>query len=314
MRLPVPARSLSSALLAAVLATGFASSCATTYDEKLGTKLEKQATAEETDKATALVAEGDALWKERGDAEKLKAGLAKWEEAVKLAPSADLTAKLARGHYLLGDGHYAVADRAEERDAEYEAGLNWANEALKLSAPEYAAAKAAGQKHADAIKLAPKEAVPAMYWYASNLGKWAASKGFATRLKYKDDLKATMDQVKALDEGFFYAAVWRYLGGYEAATAGIAGGSLDKSKENFEKSIALAPNYLGTRVLFADYLCPKLQKDADGDGQPDGKVLFKKLLDEVLAADPAADAEIEPENRIEQAKAKKLLARIDELF
>ena len=108
--------------------------------------------------------------------------------------------------------------------------------------------------------------------------------------------------------------MWRYFGGYEAATAGIAGGSLDKSKENFEKSIALAPNYLGTKVLFADFLCPKLQKDADGDGEPDGKVLFKKLLDEVIAADAAVDPEIEPENRMEQAKAKKLLARIDELF
>jgi hypothetical protein len=34
----------------------------------------------------------------------------------------------------------------------------------------------------------------------------------------------------------------------------------------------------------------------------------------VIAADPAADPEIEPENRLEQQKAKKLLARIDELF
>jgi hypothetical protein len=296
------------------LATGFATSCATTYDEKLGTKLEKTASAEETDKATALVAEGDALWKERLDAEKLKAGLAKWEEAISLAPSAELAVKLGRGHYLLGDSHYALADSNDARDAEYETGLRWATEGLKLVAPEFAAAKAAGKPHAEAIKLAPKEAVPAMYWYASNLGKWAASKGFATRLKYKDDLKATMDQVKALDESFFYAASWRYFGGFQAATAGIAGGSLDLSKEYFEKSIALAPNYLGTRVLYADFLCPKLQKDTDGDGEPDGKKKFKELLEGVIAADPAADPEIEPENRLEQQKAKKLLANIDELF
>ncbi|MBM4280363.1 MAG: hypothetical protein FJ137_06240 [Deltaproteobacteria bacterium] len=300
--------------LATFLSVGFASSCATTYDEKLGTKLEKTATAEETDKAGALVAEGDALWKERGDVEKLKACLAKWEESIALSPSAEVASKLARGHYLLGDGFYALADQAEARDAEYEIGLRWATEAMKLQAPEYAAAKAAGKSHAEAIKLAPKEAVPAMYWYASNLGKWAASKGFATRLKYKDDLKATMEQVKALDESFFYAAAWRYFGGFQAATAGIAGGSLDLSKEYFEKSIALAPNYLGTRVLYADYLCPKLQQDADGDGQPDGKKKFKELLDGVIAADPTVDLEIEPENRLEQAKAKKLLAKIDELF
>lgn len=300
---------LSVAAAAAALA-----SCATTYDEKLSTKLEKNSTADEQGQASALSTEGDVLWGERGDESKLKQGLAKWEAAVALAPSTDLLTKLARGHFLLGDGHYALADNVEARDAEYQIGLDWANEALKLAAPEYAAAKAGGVKHPEAIKMAGKDAMAPMYWYSANLGKWAASKGFTTRLKYKDDLKATMDQVKALDEMFFYAAAWRYFGGYEAATAGIAGGSLEKSKENFEKAISLAPNYLGTKVLFADFLCPKLQKDADGDGTPDGKVLFQKLLDEVIAADPAIDPAIEPENRIEQKKATKLLAKIDELF
>ncbi len=288
--------------------------CATTYDEKLGTKLEKSASAEEQDKATALVAAADALWAERGDEAKLKSALAKWEEAVKLAPSTELLTKLARGHFLLGDGHYALVDNVEARDAEYQLGLDWANEALKVAAPEYAAAKASGSKHVDAIKLAGKDAVAPMYWYAANLGKWAASKGFATRLKYKDDLKGTMDHVKSLDENFFYAAPWRYFGGYEAATAGIAGGSLDKSKDNFEKAIQMAPNYFGNKVLYADFLCPKLQKDEDGDGTADGKQLFEKLLKSVIEADPTVDPAIEPENRLEQKKAKKLLAKVDELF
>ncbi len=295
----------------------FTGACATTYDEKLGSKLEKSASAEESEKSVALVADGDALWKERFDEGKLKQALARWEEAVKLAPSAELATRLARGHYLLGDGHYALADNVEARDSEYQLGLDWANEALKLAAPEYAAAKAAGKKHPEAIKLAGTEAIAPMYWYSANLGKWAASKGFATRLKYKDDLKATMDQVQGLeskDAPFFYGATARYFGGYEAATAGIAGGSLDKSKENFERAIQIAPQYLGTKVLFADFLCPKLQKDTDGDGVADGKKLFQTLLNDVIAADPAADPEIEPENRLEQQKAKKLLAKLDELF
>jgi len=300
-------------LLAALL---LATACATTYDEKLTTRLDKTASAEEAEKAAALVAEGDALWNERLDEAKLKACLAKWEEAVKLAPSAELATKLGRGHYLLADGHYALADNVEARDSGYQVGLDWSTEALKISAPEYAAAKAGGAKHPEAIKLAGKDSVAAMYWYAANLGKWAASKGFATRLKYKDDLKSTMDQVRALegDPLFFHAATWRYFGGYEAATAGIAGGSLEKSKENFEKAIALAPNYLGNKVLYADFLCIKLQKDEDGDGTPDGKKIFVRLLGEVLAADPTADPSIEPENRLEQLKAKKLLAKVDELF
>jgi hypothetical protein len=143
-----------------------------------------------------------------------------------------------------------------------------------------------------------------MYWYATNLGKWAASKGFATRLRYKDDIKATMDHVKSLDEMYFYAAPWRYFGSFEAVTAGIAGGSLEKSETNFKKAIELAPNYFGAKVLWAEYLCTKKQD----------KATFKQLLDEVIAADAKVDPAIAPENTIEQLKARKLLAEIDEKF
>jgi hypothetical protein len=285
-------------------------SCATTYDEKLGSTLTtKTATATEAEQAAALLTEGDALWAERGTEAKLQEALAKWEAAIKLAPSAELATKLARGHYLLGDTHYALADKTDARDAEYQLGLDWANEALKIVAPEYAAAKAAGKPHIEAIKLAPKEAVPAMYWFATNLGKWAAGKGLVTRLKYKDDLFATMTHVKALDDQFFYAAPWRYFGSYEAVASGIAGGDLNKSRENFDKAIALAPNYLGSRVLYAELYCTKMVKD-----EVEGKAKFKRLLDEVIAADPAAEPEITAENGLEQQKAKKLLARIDDLF
>jgi len=297
----------------AVLGT-LAGGCATTHEANWNEKPAAAATPEAAGAATGALSEGDELWKQRGDKAQLAAALAKWEAAASAAPSAELAAKLARGHYLMGDGFMALEDDAAGRDAEYQKGLDWATLALKLAAPDFATAMAGGQKHAEAIKLAPKESVPTMYWYAANLGKWAASKGFATRLKYKDDLKATMEHVRSLEPEFFYAATWRYFGGYEAATAGIAGGSLDKSKENFEKVIQLAPNYFGTKVLYADYLCTKLQKDTDGDGVPDGKKKFKELLESVIAADPNVDPEISAENTIEQAKAKKLLAQIDQLF
>ena len=285
--------------------------CATTHEAHWADKpAAAPATADAADKAKALVDDGDKLWAERGDQQKLIAAIAKWEEAAKLAASADVASKLSHAHYLLGDGYYAVADDVANRDAEYQKGLDWATQALKLAAPEFAAAVAGGKKFSEAIQLAPKDAVPAMYWYASNMGKWATSQGFATVLKYKDDIKATMDHVKALDEQYFYAGPWRYFGAYEARTAGIAGGDLGRSKEDFTKAVTLAPHYLGTKVLWAEFLCVKHQKADD----PDGKAQFKKLLDEVIAADANADPAIAAENTIEQKKAKKLLAKIDELF
>jgi len=282
----------------ALAATG----CATTYNAKWEEKPTTTATAD--DATAALVSEGDAAWASRGDKAKLVEAISKWEAAFAKAPSAELATKLSRGHYLLGDGFHALDNALEQRDAEYQQGLDWATKALKLAAPDFAKAMAEGKKHAESITLAGKDAVPAMYWYATNLGKWAASKGFATRLRYKDDIKATMDHVKSLDEGFFYAAPWRYFGSFEAVTAGLAGGSLEKSEENYKKAVELAPNYLGSKVLWAEYLCTK----------KNDRATFEKLLKEVLAADPTVDPAIEPENRIEQKKAQKLLAEIDEKF
>ena len=279
-----------------------ASGCATTYEAKWE---EKPVTAAaEGDAASTAAAEGDAAWAMRGEKAKVEEANMKWEAAFTAAPTAELAAKLSRGHYLLGDGFYALENNAEARDAEYQKGLDWATRSLKLSAPEFVKAMGEGKSHAEAITLAPKEAVPAMYWYATNLGKWAASKGFATRLRYKDDIKATMVHVKALDEMYFYAAPWRYFGSFEAVTAGLAGGSLEKSEENFKKAVELAPNYLGSKVLWADYLATK----------KNDKATFKKLLEEVIAADAKVDPAIEPENHIEQLKAKKLLSEIDEKF
>ncbi len=296
-------RSAATCIVVALFATTTAG-CATTRQSAWKEGDVKPAAPADAEKGTSLVQEGDAAWAQRGDRAQLNVALTKWEQAFTAAPSAEVAVKLSRGHYLLGDGFYALEDNAEMRDKEYEAGLGWAEKAVKLSAPDYVQAVEGGAKHKDAIQKAPKEAVPAMYWWATNLGKWAASKGFATRLKYKDDIKATMEHVKALDENYFYAAPWRYFGAFEALTAGLAGGDLAKSKTNFQKAVEMAPGYLGTRVLWAEYLTTKTQ-DRD---------TYKKLLEEVIAADAAADPEIAPENKIEQAKAKKLLAKIDENF
>lgn len=281
------------------------SGCATTYEAKWDEKpAANAAVATEADALTAAVSEGDAAWELRADKAKLNEAITKWEAAFEKGGTQELAAKLSRAHYLLGDGYYSLENNIEGRDAEYQKGLDWATRSLKIAAPEFTKAMTDGKKHADAISLAGKDAVPAMYWYATNLGKWASTKGFATRLRYKDDIKATMLHVKALDADYFYAAPWRYFGSFEAVTAGLAGGSLEKSEENFKKAVELAPNYLGSKVLWADYLCTKKQD----------KETFKKLLDEVIAADPKIDPAIEPENRIEQQKAKKLLAEIDEKF
>jgi tetratricopeptide (TPR) repeat protein len=290
----------------AALALSLAAGCATTRDAKWNADEGSPATAESGDQAEGLIAEGDALWAERLDQAKLEQAIGKWEEAAKAQPSNDLYVKLARGHYFLADTHHALAGNVEARDDHYTMGLDFAEKGLKLTAPEFVEAMKAGAKHRDAISKAPLEAVPAMYWYSTNMSKWASSKGFATILRYKDDIKATMVHVMALSPDFFYAAPDRYFGAYEARTAGIAGGSLEKSEKHFNDALAKEPAHLGTKVLWAEYLTVK-----QGAG---GKEKCRSLLEEVIAADPTAVPELEPENRMEQEKAKQLLAKIDSMF
>lgn len=285
----------SAAVLVGLATAGCATQHAAKWDEKV--------TAASGIVDAAAAGDADALWAARKDAAKHMEAIAKWEALAAGAADADLYAKLSRAWYLAGE-RYSFEEKNDKRDEAYQKGLDWATKSLKLSAPEFAKSMAEGKTHAESIVKAPKESIAAMYWYASNLGKWAAAKGFATRLRYKDDIKATIDHVKSMDETYFYAAPWRYLGGYEALTAGLAGGSLDKSEENFKKAVALAPNYLGTKVLWADYLCVKRQD----------KATFEKLLKDVVAASASAEPEIEAENLLEQEKAKKLLSQIDEKF
>lgn len=292
--LPMLASTLSATL-------AFTAGCATTREEKFETAT--TATSEsDTSRAQALAAEADALWAERADIEKLKMALSKWEEAFQSEPSADLAVKLARGHYFLADGHYAMlAGQEDNRDAHYNKGTEWGERGIGLAAPDFVAAKQSGAKVAEALKKASGDAVPAFYWWATNLGKWAAGEGLLTVLKYKDDVKATIDFVASTNETFFYGAPHRYLGAYNAKAPG---GSLEASEQHFQKAVGMAPEYLGTKVLWADYLCTKKRDRAT----------YKRLLEEVIAADAGADPSIAPENAVEQEKAKKLLADIDDLF
>jgi Tfp pilus assembly protein PilF len=84
----------------------------------------------------------------------------------------------------------------------------------------------------------------------------------------------------------------------------FAGGDLNKSKQQFEKSLKMAPEYQGTKVLMADVYFTK-----KGD-----KASFEKVLKEVLASKDDNHPEIGPENALEKKKAEKLLKNMDELF
>jgi len=282
--------------------------CATTREAAWeGDKTAPQTQATEgdaVDTLTALATEADAAWAARSDHKQVELAVAKWTELATAQPSAETYVKIAYAHYFLGNGHYSLQGDSEGADQQFTAGLTAAEKGLAIAAPAMIEDVNNGVKHIEALNKTTKEAVPALYWHATNLSRWAASKGFATKLRYKDDVKATMERVKSLDDTFFYYAPYRYFGAFEAATAGLLGGDLKKSTAYFKQAAEFSPHYLDTKVLWAEYQC---KKAVDRD-------LYVQLLNEVLAADPTVVPELEPENTISQAKAKIMLENVDEYF
>ncbi len=262
--------------------------------------------ATSAERHSKLVAEGDQLWAERLDEQKLRAALAKWEEAVTVKPDDHETyAKLARGYYFLADGHLSF-DPARQAEflAAHEKGTAHAEKGMYAISPEFEKKRKSGIKLADAVAVLGRDAVPLMYWYATNLGKWAKAQGIAETLKHKDVIFNTITHVYELDPDYFYGAPDRYFGSYYAVAPAFAGGDLQKSKEYFDNSVKKAPDYLATYVLIADLYAPKAQ-------DPD---LYKKSLDFVLQAPVDTMPDLVPEQTIEKKKAELLLKQMDDRF
>jgi hypothetical protein len=253
--------------------------------------------------AAALIGEGDGHWAKRTDPNEIKAAIAAWEKAAALEPkNLDLMVKLTRANYFLADGYL----RANEKEylRVMDVGVKWGEKAMIAASPEFEAKMRSGAKLPEAVKLVGKEGVPAMYWYASSLGKWAKRKGFAVLLGQKDNVKATMDHVLELDPNYFYGGPHRYFGAFYAVAPAFAGGDLEKSKVHFKKSLEIAPTYLGTKVLWAQELAVKEQDEET----------FERLLNEVVSSPDDALPDVTPEMIVEKQKAKESLAEKDDLF
>lgn len=248
-----------------------------------------------------LSTEAKTLWSQRADTEKLKAALGVFEKIHSANPSdLDSLIHLTRGYYFLADSHLQDMDQKKpmyEKAAAYGEKAMATNEAFKNKV-------SSGKTVEESLDtLTPKE-VPAIYWTAASLGKWAKASGIAAALKYKTRIKALIERVEKLQSDYFYGAAQRYWGGFYAVAPSFAGGDMKKSKQSFDRSISIAPEYIGTKVLMAEVYWTKM-----GDRKQ-----FESILNDVLSSKFDNHSELGPENQWEKKKAEKLLKNADELF
>jgi len=165
-----------------------------------------------------------------------------------------------------------------------------------------------------ALRASPRETVqrctradvPLLYWTAA---AWASA---ITTGKDQPELIADLPAVEAmidracvLDEGFDSGAIHVFLAAYELSRPGGTGDPVARSRAHYERAIALSGGaHAGPLVTYAENVCVRQQDRAQ----------FEALLQQALAIDPNARPEWRLANLVLQTRARRLLARTDDLF
>jgi len=253
-----------------------------------------------------ITAQAEAAWAERIDEAQLRAAIAKWKQAAEIDSSNyDIWVRISRAHYFLADGHLSFDEaRTPEMLESYEMGMEAAERALIALSSDFAQRMRAGTRIEEAVSVLDARSVPALYWRSANMGKWALAKGFATLLSRKDEVRAIMARCLELDATYWHSGPNRYFGAFYAKVPAFAGGDLTRSRRHFEAALRAAPNYLGTRMLYAQLYAVKAQDRA----------LFEEQLNLILEADVSQNPDIAAENTVEQRRARELMTQADEFF
>ncbi len=257
-------------------------------------------------KVADLLQKAGAAWDGRNDINQAKAAVDYLTQATEIDPgNADALTNLSHAIYFLSDCHYRFdEDNPELYKSTHEKGTRAGERALGAMSPGFAEKMAAGSRVEDALDALDASAVPALYWRATNLGRWASLESFATLLSYKDEIRSVLEFCLAADPLYWYQAADRYFGVFYARAPSFAGGDMKKSAVHYNIALEANPDYWGNRVSMAEEWAIK----------EDNRALYEELLNYVLAGDPNVIPYIKPENLCEQRKAKILMEDIDEYF
>lgn len=295
-------------MLAALALMGLTACGGRGFGEGWMDKEPEKATTESTAEIEKILLEADEAWIKRVDRAEAEKAMALYTKAADMdSNNYNALTMATRSIYFLADYHMGD-DEKELKMETYDKGVTYGEKALATD-PKFKEMVLSGSKVEEAAGSVDKSRIDALYWTATNLGKWAVNKGFVTTLANKNKIKSLIERVAAIDDTYFYGAAHRYLGSYYAKAPSFAGGDLNKSKEHFDRSLAIEPNYLGTHALKAEFYCTRLQTKEEG-----GKECFQQALQYVLDTPGDVIPEITSENTLEKKKAERLLAKIGELF
>lgn len=157
-----------------------------------------------------------------------------------------------------------------------------------------------------ALRGCRAEDVPTLYWTAAAWGAAiSVGKDQPGLIADLPAVEALIDRALELDESYDHGAIHSFLIAYELARPGGQGQPAARARAHFDRARALgAGAHAGPMVAFAESVAVQQQDRAE----------FETLLRQALALDPDARPEWRLVNLILQERARRLLARADELF
>ncbi len=289
-----------------------------------------QPTAGSGDAAAAAAARkaGDAAFALRAKVPQAKAAIAAYTKSLAAdGKQADVHLRLARVHYLLGDGHFRFE---EEDDAQLDAflqGANHAAAALALVNPGLQRKVCAGAPLDDVLATIDAPSVGPLYWFATHLGKYGLAKNLLEVLANKDLIFGTMQTLKRIAPTYFHHAPDRYLGAYYTKVP-FPKGDLPRSLSHYQQSMRGQRGYFATYVLTAQLYVLKVKSRVAANAkyckvdsptlanplaEHPCRRLYRVLLEHVTKA-PNTLPGLAAEQAVEREKAKRLLEEIDTYF
>jgi tetratricopeptide (TPR) repeat protein len=218
-----------------------------------------------------LILQGDALYAQRGDLRLAAQALAKYQEALKLAPdSFEALIKNVQAMYYIGDN----SSQNKEK-------LNIFKQAMEIC------------KKAVALRL---DRVEGHYWLGVHTGSYGEARGVLKSLFLKNDIIAEMNKSIAIDDTYENGGAYCVLGRLYYKVPGLFGGSNKKSRLNLEKCRQIAPKNSINLVFLAETYW-----DMDEDE------LAIRTLEDLLAMDP--DPQWIPETEKDKKEGARLLKK-----
>jgi len=228
-----------------------------------------------------LIAQGDALWKQRDTVEGTRGAIAAWEAAAKVKNrDADLWIKIAVGYYQLGE---LAAENDNKTKLEVcKKGLEAIKQALNIN----------------------PENLAAVFWKMVIQGRLTEAKGLLSGFDFGNAIRSTIF-VASRDHTFYHGGIYRFWGRVMYQIPPVVGRFFKFRPEDsvgmYEQTMKISPYFFQTRLYLAEtYIKMKDLEKA------------KKNLEWIVNTDPEKLPECAPENRVYQKRAKTLLATISQ--